>query len=152
MVVSKFMKDKMISFGFSTNNIEIDKPKIDPQFKNFKWDRPIDVLYLGGQKEYKGYKLFLAAKKRMKNIKILGIYNVPFQKMVEIYNKSKVLLVPSLWEEPLGLVSLEAKACGCKVVASNIGGLPETHPDYLFEPGNVTEMIMKINEALKSYN
>jgi glycogen(starch) synthase len=36
-----------------------------------------------------------------------------------------VVVVPSVWEEPFGLVALEAAACGCEVVASSIGGLPE---------------------------
>ncbi|MGJ3241827.1 MAG: glycosyltransferase family 4 protein [Opitutales bacterium] len=37
----------------------------------------------------------------------------------------KVLLVPSRWEEPFGLVVLEAQAAGCLPVVSPRGGLPE---------------------------
>jgi glycosyltransferase involved in cell wall biosynthesis len=35
------------------------------------------------------------------------------------------MVVPSLLEEPFGLVSLEGIACGCVVVGSRAGGLPE---------------------------
>lgn len=40
-------------------------------------------------------------------------------------NRHRVLVVPSRWEEPFGLVALEGIACGCLVVASDGGGLPE---------------------------
>jgi glycosyltransferase involved in cell wall biosynthesis len=33
--------------------------------------------------------------------------------------------VPSTWDEPLGMVAIEAQAVGCRVVASRVGGLPE---------------------------
>jgi len=36
-----------------------------------------------------------------------------------------VVVVPSLWEEPFGLVAVEAMAAGRPVVASRAGGLPE---------------------------
>jgi glycosyltransferase involved in cell wall biosynthesis len=41
-----------------------------------------------------------------------------------LLNAHKVLVVPSLWEG-FGLVALEGIACGCLVVASDSGGLPE---------------------------
>ncbi|MGO1119631.1 glycosyltransferase family 4 protein [Rhodovibrionaceae bacterium A322] len=40
-------------------------------------------------------------------------------------NQTKVMVVPSTYEEPLGLVPVEAMACGSAVVASRVGGLPE---------------------------
>lgn len=40
-------------------------------------------------------------------------------------NQHKVLVVPSLWPEPFGIVALEGAACGCKVIGSDQGGLPE---------------------------
>ncbi len=148
-VVSQFMKNKMATFGFPLNKIDVDTPEVDPQFKNYNWKRPIDILYVGGRKEYKGYELFLEAKRKMDQLEFREVHHVPFHEMPKIYNKSKVLLVPSLWEEPFGLGSLEAKACGCKVVASNIGGLSETNPDYLFGPSNLEDMMAKIKKALK---
>jgi glycosyltransferase involved in cell wall biosynthesis len=40
-------------------------------------------------------------------------------------NAHKILVVPSLWQEPFGVVALEGCACGCVVVGSAGGGLPE---------------------------
>lgn len=37
----------------------------------------------------------------------------------------RVLVVPSIWREPFGVVALEGLACGCAVVGSAGGGLPE---------------------------
>ncbi len=47
------------------------------------------------------------------------------KKIAQLMNASDVVVVPSLWEEPLGLVALEAQACGVPVIASSSGGLPE---------------------------
>lgn len=40
-------------------------------------------------------------------------------------NRHRVLVVPSLWNEPFGVIALEGAACGCTVVGSSGGGLPE---------------------------
>jgi glycosyltransferase involved in cell wall biosynthesis len=47
------------------------------------------------------------------------------QALVTALNQHKVLVAPSRWKEPFGLIALEGLACGCKVVCSNEGGLPE---------------------------
>ena len=39
--------------------------------------------------------------------------------------RHKVVVMPSIWQEPFGLVVLEGLACGCRVVAANRGGIPE---------------------------
>jgi glycogen synthase len=44
--------------------------------------------------------------------------------MLEL-NRHRVLVVPSRWDEPFGIVALEGMACGCRVVCSAGGGLPE---------------------------
>jgi glycogen synthase len=42
-----------------------------------------------------------------------------------LLQRHRVLAVPSRWAEPFGIVALEGIACGCRVVASDQGGLPE---------------------------
>jgi glycogen(starch) synthase len=45
--------------------------------------------------------------------------------LAQTLNRHKILVVPSRWREPFGVVALEAIACGCVVVGSEQGGLPE---------------------------
>lgn len=45
--------------------------------------------------------------------------------LVEEFNRHQILVVPSVWEEPFGIVALEGVACGCVVVGTDQGGLPE---------------------------
>lgn len=37
----------------------------------------------------------------------------------------RAIVVPSLWEEPFGVVALEGMACGCTPIVAKSGGLPE---------------------------
>ena len=45
--------------------------------------------------------------------------------LARLINRHRILVVPSRWEEPFGLVALEGLACGCVVVGARSGGLPE---------------------------
>ncbi|MFQ3588147.1 MAG: glycosyltransferase family 4 protein [Fimbriimonadaceae bacterium] len=45
--------------------------------------------------------------------------------LVAELNRHRVLLVPSRWAEPFGIVALEGAACGLVVVGPTHGGLPE---------------------------
>ncbi|SMF63138.1 Glycosyltransferase involved in cell wall bisynthesis [Tistlia consotensis] len=45
--------------------------------------------------------------------------------LVEQLNRCRILVVPSRWAEPFGIVALEGLACGCVVVGSAAGGLAE---------------------------
>ncbi|MBZ0140274.1 MAG: glycosyltransferase family 4 protein [Pseudorhodoplanes sp.] len=42
-----------------------------------------------------------------------------------LLNRHRVMVVPSRWEEPFGIVVLEGLACGCVVVVADSGALPE---------------------------
>lgn len=47
------------------------------------------------------------------------------EELVRVIARHRFAVVPSVWEEPFGIVALEALACGCRVIASDGGGLPE---------------------------
>lgn len=60
--------------------------------------------------------------RRLPNVRLVGNTT----DMRSIYAQTTVLLVPSQWEEGYGRVAAEAQVNGIPVVASNIGGLPES--------------------------
>ena len=83
-------------------------------------------------------------------------------RLAEIYNAHKIAVVPSLCEEAFGLVALEAIACGCAVVGSISGGLPEaigpcglTYPkDSVGDLAFRLEQLMtepRLREVMQSY-
>lgn len=45
--------------------------------------------------------------------------------LARLLNEHRIMAVPSRWDEPFGLVALEGIACGCVVVGTRGGGLPE---------------------------
>ncbi len=45
--------------------------------------------------------------------------------LVALLNRYRILVVPSRWQEPFGLVALEGIACGCVPLVANCGGLPD---------------------------
>ncbi len=50
--------------------------------------------------------------------------------MATLYSQTDIVVIPSRndnWEEPFGMVSVEAQHCGCRVIASQSGGLAETN-------------------------
>lgn len=64
----------------------------------------------------------------------------PHFDLVPFYRAADVVVVPSVWPEPFGLVVVEAMACGKPVAASRIGGIPEILSgelsEFLFTPGD----------------
>lgn len=62
----------------------------------------------------------------------------------DFYPKVDIVVVPSLWDEPLGMVVAEALSFGRPVVASGRGGIPEMiehgKNGFLFEPGRPFEL------------
>ena len=46
--------------------------------------------------------------------------------VISIFKKTSISVVCSRWEEPFGRTSLESSSCGCAVVITKRGGLPET--------------------------
>jgi glycosyltransferase involved in cell wall biosynthesis len=45
--------------------------------------------------------------------------------LAKLLNAHQIMVVPSIWDEPFGIVALEGIACGCVVVGSEGGGLKD---------------------------
>jgi len=70
--------------------------------------------------------------------------------MAALLAKTDVLLMPSVFAEPFGMLSVEAQHSGCRVIASSLGGLPETNCGLLtlVEERNPQALITAIGEAI----
>lgn len=71
--------------------------------------------------------------------------------MSKLLSKTDILLMPSVFTEPFGMLSVEAQHSGCRVIASSLGGLPETNCGLLtlVEQRNPQALIAAIGEAIK---
>lgn len=53
------------------------------------------------------------------------------EEKADLISNATALLFPAVWQEPFGLVAIEALACGTPVIASSAGALPEIIRDGL---------------------
>lgn len=81
-----------------------------------------------------------------KQIEFIGEVN--HEAKVDFLGNASALLMPIHWEEPFGLVTVEAFACGTPVIGLAQGSLPEIIADekvgYICE--NVDEMIARVSD------
>lgn len=90
-------------------------------------------------------RVFEFAKKN-KNIKILGpIYN--FEKKVTLFKNALCLVLPLKWEEPFGIVMIEAMACGTPVIAFARGAAKELVKDG--ETGFLVKNLWEMAKAIE---
>jgi len=133
------------------------------------------VLFSGKLTKYKGVKYLIAAAKNInaiigiagdgptrkvleEQVKELGLKNVRFfghidsNDLTKLYYRADVCVVPSIWDEPLGLVVLEAMAAKTPVVVTRKGGIPvavtEGENGFFVRPRNSKEIAEKVNILL----
>jgi len=135
-----------------------------------RMDKPpgssIVVGYLGRMESTKGIEVLLDAAKRLptrqvgvllggsgdeayvadlqrtyadSNVTFLG-----FVRPAEFFARIDVLVVPSVWEEPLGRVIYEGYAHGVPAIVSNVGGMQEIvadgHTGFVFNSGDSEQL------------
>ncbi|HUS26651.1 MAG TPA: glycosyltransferase family 4 protein [Nevskiaceae bacterium] len=81
------------------------------------------------------------------NDKILYLGYIEQKHMKRYYQKAKAFLTPVQWEEPFGLTTLEALACGTPVITLNRGAAPEIIVDG--KTGFVVDSIAEMCEAVQ---
>lgn len=71
--------------------------------------------------------------------------------LVLCLNQHRFMIIPSVWDEPFGMVVLEGMACGCLPIAADAGGLPEAVglAGILFSRGNVNDLVSKTLQVLR---
>ena len=67
-------------------------------------------------------------------------------------NAHRILVIPSTWQEPFGIVALEGIACGCVAVGSRGGGLPDAIGPcgVLFENGDSEDLARALATLLEN--
>ena len=77
----------------------------------------------------------------------------------EFYPKIDVVVVPSIWREPFGRVSIEGACYGVPAIVTRAGGLPENvehgHDGFVFEPHDdmdLAGLLKRLAENPELYN
>lgn len=177
---AKFIKTK---YNLPINKVVCFKNYIDTEiFKPINYEKNIDILYVGRVNERKNIEnllkslvglnlnIMLIGKGNEKyindlenianknNLKVSFIQRVNNNDLVDIYNRSKIYILPSFFEgNPKTL--LEAMSCGCACIGTDVNGinnilsnkfnglLCETNADDIFKA--VDELIN--NNKLRKY-
>jgi starch synthase len=77
---------------------------------------------------------------------------LPKREVIQLLTHATVFAIPSVYE-PLGIVNLEAMACGTAVVGSRTGGIPEVVADgetgLLVPPGEPEPLAEALNTLIR---
>jgi glycogen synthase len=70
--------------------------------------------------------------------------------LAEVMNRHQVIVIPSRWPEPFGIVALEGIACGCIALGSEQGGLSEAigNCGMTFRNGDSDELADRLRDLL----
>lgn len=84
----------------------------------------------------------------LKNVIFDGI--IPYPAIYKSYGQGKVLVFPIEWEEPFGMVMIEAMAAGTPVVAFKMGAVPEIVKDgetgFICPPSDIEAMVKAVRK------
>ena len=173
VVISAFMKGRLVANGLPAERIVVEPPQIIPPPPTPNVQIPVDLLFAGQLIRGKGVQLLLEAMARMRmprTLDVVGTGNMEAELKAQAerlglvervrwhgyqpnpqdwMRAAKCVVVPSFWQEPYGLVAAEAVALGRSVVAFDIGGLPEAcgGKATLVPPGDVDALARALDET-----
>ncbi|MAF13918.1 MAG: hypothetical protein CMI53_03425 [Parcubacteria group bacterium] len=82
-----------------------------------------NLVIIGGGGESEWMNKLIGDLNLQNNVQAVG--KKPFKDLVKYINASDVFVVPSIWMEAFGQVTIEAMSCGVPVVTSDAGASPE---------------------------
>lgn len=177
--LSEFISNRLKEAGVSQKNI-VKVPNVpDIESLDKEGDFDLDeegtvVTYVGVLTKIKGVDLLIRAfsqidpeatllvvgdgpeRERLEEIadddlKIKFLGEVEHRAIPSIYQQSDVIVVPSVWPEPLSRVLLEAAYFGKPIIATDVGGNPDIvehgYNGLLFKP-EVEDLSIKLKEVL----
>lgn len=108
------------------------------------------LTIIGNGPEYKNLKDLVKSLSLNEYVRFTG--KLTGTELVESLNQHDFILVPSIWEEPFGLVALEGMACGCIPIVSNSGGLNEAigNAGVIFDKNNTASLLNKTLSLLNN--
>ena len=107
------------------------------------------LLLAGSISSEKDFCPIREVMERCPTIRYLG--RVSDEDLIDLYKKAKVFALPSI-NEGVGLVAVEAAACGCNIVVTNVGGPKEYYAGMAYEvnPLKIDDIGSAIIKAMTS--
>ena len=145
-VLSSYMKRELTQVGVPAERITVVPPVAYGLDFDARADGPPCVLFAGRVVEAKGIREAISAWRRSgsglpfvvagtgplrreieaEGVEVLGWLDR--RRLSAAYRRAAVLVMPSRWQEPFGIVGLEALTLGTPVAAWDSGGVREWHP------------------------
>jgi glycosyltransferase involved in cell wall biosynthesis len=109
----------------------------------------LKLSIVGSGPERERLEDLVAALRLQKNVVFTGAMRG--EALVNFLNQHRFLLVPSVWEEPFGIVALEGMACGCLPIVSDGGGLPDAvgKAGLVFKRGDIDSFVQCMLKVLQ---
>ncbi len=180
IVASQYVKQQAMTSGYPASQIEVvpyftELPVISPTVDN----GGKTILFVGRVVREKGLDHLLAALSMVRSPSRLIVAGdgpdlgrakrlahrlgvdgrttfvgwIDKDLLIQFYREVSVVVIPSLWPEPFGIVGLEAMSFAKAVVAFKVGGIPEWLEDgvtgILVKPYDVKELAEKISYLLE---
>lgn len=79
---------------------------------------------------------------------------IPRNQVMDIQNRSAIILAPSQWQEPAGRVIIEALASGCALITTRRGGIPEYAEGraIILDNGRITDLAEALDRMIRDDN
>jgi glycosyltransferase involved in cell wall biosynthesis len=166
-VLSRYMKGELVQLGIEADRIRVQPPFVHGLDLEAEPDGEPCVLFVGRVVANKGVRDAVEAWRRAAiDLPLVFAGTGSLRRELErdgfqvtgwldhhalsrVYRRARAVLMPSRWQEPFGIVGLEAYAMGVPVVAYDSGGVAEWHPgDGLVPWGDVQALGDALRQVL----